>query len=258
VNRSRLLIDIAYRNFLWYSSRAGEARATSAGVGNKLLPSAFVALYPLHTHTYLENAMAPFIPVPNTVEAHLRGTLNGEPVENTLYFHKSGSWDITAMGILNAALALWYRTSIVGSMSEEYQYRESYMVDLTTADGLVHIDNTDAGMLGTVPSDASSNQAAFCVRFSTGRRGRSYRGRNYVPAVPESNVNEGRVLVAYADFIVDAYNILNSYDGLFGAQWVVVSRFALGLPREYGISTPVIGAGYSTLALASQRGRRPA
>jgi hypothetical protein len=202
--------------------------------------------------------MPSFIPVPNTIACHLRGTLNGEQVENTLYFHKAEAWSVVTMEAFSAALALWYRTAIVGQLSKEYMYRECMAADLTTADGLLTVDDTGAGLVGGNFSDASSNQAAFCVRFSTGRRGRSYRGRNYIPGIPEDAVSGGRISTALANLLTTSYDVLNGYDVLFGAQWVVVSRIADGVPRAYGISTQVVSASYSTLALASQRGRRPA
>jgi hypothetical protein len=201
--------------------------------------------------------MPSFIPVPNTVIAELRGTLNGENVENTLYFHRSDAWDVTSMGVLAAALGLWYRTGIVDNLSNEYQYRECYVADLTTASGLAVLNATGAGDDGGVGSEAGSNQNAFCVRFTTGRRGRSYRGRNYIPGVPESRVAGGRVSSVFADLMVAAYTILDGYGDLFGAEWSVVSRYADGAPRAFGISTPVIAASYSTLAVATIRGRRP-
>jgi hypothetical protein len=202
--------------------------------------------------------MAAFIPVPNTVEAHLRGTLNGVPVENTLYFHGSAAWSVTTMEVLAAALGLWYRTSIVAGISQEYLYRECAIGDLTVADGLQVIDNTGAGTHGGGTSPAASNQAAFCVKFSTGRRGRSYRGRNYVPAIQDAVVSGGKIESATANNLVAAYTILHGYADLFGAIWCVVSRYAAKAPRPFGISTPIVSASYTTLALASQRGRRPA
>lgn len=201
--------------------------------------------------------MPSFIPVPNTVIAELRGTLNGENVENTMYFHRADAWDVTSMGVLAAALNLWYREGIVAQISNEYTFREVFLADLTTASGLAVINATGAGTVGGRTADAGSNQNAFCVRFSTGRRGRSYRGRNYIPAIPEDVVNGGRIDAAYADYIIDLYAVLDGYGDLFGAEWSVVSRYADGLPRAYGISTPVIGASYSTLAVATIRGRRP-
>jgi hypothetical protein len=217
-------------------------------------------LYPicvLPSYAILENAMPSFIPVPNTVCAHLRGTLNGQQVENTLYFHSDGTWELSGMGALAAALGLWYRTTIVASISNEYQYRECRIEDLTASDGLVVTDSSGAGQVGGVTENASSNQAAFCVKFNTNRRGRSYRGRNYIPGIPEGQVAGGKISVGLAGYMIGFFGVLDGYSGLFGAEWSVVSRFADGAPRAYGISTPVVSASYTTLALASQRGRRP-
>jgi hypothetical protein len=198
-----------------------------------------------------------FIPVPNTAEVHIRGTLNGAQVENTLYFHRAAGWDAINIGLLASAVNTWFYVGIRSGLSNEYVFREVYAVDLTTAFGVTSTDATHAGTTGGESSEASSNQASFVVKFLTGFRGRSYRGRNYVAGIPESKVSASAVNTTFESFILSQYDGLKYDFGLLGYQWCVVSRYAAGAPRTYGISTEIISVAATTRVLGSQRGRRP-
>jgi hypothetical protein len=202
--------------------------------------------------------MALFIPVPDVAEAHIRGTLNGQPVENTLYFWKSGGWSITPLGLLATALREWFHGGILTDLSREYQFREVYVADLTSSEGATATDSTDAGTAGGIDSDTSSNQAAFVVKFNTALRGRSNRGRNYVCGVPENQVAGSKVNSTWANFVRNQYSSLAADFGILGFKWVAVSRYHNLEPRLEGTWNEIVVASYTTLAVRNQRRRQKA
>ena len=88
--------------------------------------------------------------------------------------------------------------------------------------------------------------------------GRSFRGRNYVVGVPQDQVVDiNHVQSSYAAAWIDTYSEL--LEGTFeeGQQWVIVSRFEDGSPRETGIASEVLTVTVVDDVIDSQRRRLP-
>lgn len=198
-----------------------------------------------------------FIPVPETAQFNIRCTLQGERVENTLYFRHAGGWSSEFLGITAELLADWYTTGPRSIMTSQLVLREVYAADLSSENGEVytHAVANDPGGPETVPP--LPNNVALCVSFRTGLRGRSYRGRNYVCGWTENVVNGNAVTAAAAATVQTAYNQLLNLGGSGQLQWVVVSRYADGQPRVTGVATPVLTAVIVDLIVDSQRRRLP-
>jgi len=151
----------------------------------------------------------PFIPVPETVEAEIRMSLDGQHIENTLYFTKIGGVTLAEAVALAGDLLIWWNTSYAVPLSSQLSLREVYMTDLETATGYTHTQPAPApAPVGDVDFESEPNSVALCVSFRTNLRGRSFRGRNYVSGLPGNGVLQNTVEPATVAGIVSAYEDL--------------------------------------------------
>jgi hypothetical protein len=201
-----------------------------------------------------ENAMT-FVPVPNTAQAELRWTVSDQLVENTLYFEHTGAILTADLVDLAGYLETWATTVFIGSMPSNVVWRECYVTDLTTQTAETYTSNLEVGDAGTQGA-AAPNNVTIAVSFRTAVRGRSGRGRNYVPAITAANVTANVVSSAFRNAIQSYY--LNMQTSLpAGWEWVVVSRYTNGAPRVTGQTYPVTAVVFSDSYVDSQRRRLP-
>lgn len=205
-----------------------------------------------------------FVPVLNTIECEIRMELHGQKIENTLYFKPvlpEGLGNTVALG---NAILVWWASTLAPNLSEDLILRELYMTDLTTAEsGTLTVPAPAPAPVGGRTSDSLPGNCALCVSFRTGMRGRSRRGRNYVPGLAELDVADSRVDATRADAIVAAYEALAT--AIAAEDWthVVVSRFsgvdAQGnpIPRAAGVTTEVTAYVIVDTVVDSQRRRLP-
>lgn len=198
-----------------------------------------------------------FIPVPNTVEAHIIQSLLGEIIENTLYFVWPEAVLASEVAQLAASVGTWFLTSQLPNLSEQLTYLRTETQDLTTEGAPAYTDATGVGTPGGVAHPSLPGGTAFCASFRTALGGRSFRGRNYVGGVDVTSQAGNQITSAAGDLMIAAYNALPAAVAadLPDAQWCVVSRYHLGAPRTSGVTTPVITAVATNYDLDSQRRR---
>lgn len=201
-----------------------------------------------------------FIAIPDTVQAELRFLLVGEPVEVTLYFRNLVEVSTGTMEALAADLNTWAVDALMDSLGAECVYQGCKLTDLTTSTSPVVEDTLGSPVAGGNVGSPLSNQDTFCIQFKTGLRGRSFRGRNYIPGLSVTMTTDpNHVADSWANLIVTAYELLMDAETLpVGWEWVVASRYADGAPRSPGIATPVTSVGYADLRLDKQERRLPA
>lgn len=206
----------------------------------------------------------PFIPVPETVEAEIRMSLDGQHIENTLYFTKIGGVTLAEAVALAGDLLIWWNTSYAVPLSSQLSLREVYMTDLETATGYTHTQPAPApAPVGDVDFESEPNSVALCVSFRTNLRGRSFRGRNYVSGLPGNGVLQNTVEPATVAGIVSAYEDLLGVASAAGVEWCVVSRFSgvdgdgKPIPRANGIATAITSVLAVDPTVDNQRRRLP-
>lgn len=206
------------------------------------------------------------VPVPGTVEVELVQGLDGEIIENTLYFHKTGGWSVPEMQGLAGDLVSWWDTEMQGAFTTGTALINVIVTDLTGPEGGKIEFTTGLPLAGSGNEESMPNNVAPAITFHTASRGRSFRGRNYISGIPASQCNGNRLLGAYGDFLTAAYNALLAVATANACEWVVVSRYSgtaivdgkkKAVPRVTGISTPILSASFKDLVVDSQRNRLP-
>lgn len=198
-----------------------------------------------------------FIPVENVAQFDIRYALDSQQVENTIYCERLAGWDATAL--LDAATII--RVNLVdvitALMTPLIVWRSILCTDLTAFDG-TQVEYFGTGEVpGTSTGSHMPNNVAWVVKFITETRGRSFRGRNYIPGLTGESIEDNLMSTESADTIVTAYQ--DTFDDLDAAAYipVVVSRYHLNAPRVAGVATPISSVTYTDLVVDSQRRRLP-
>jgi hypothetical protein len=197
----------------------------------------------------------PFQPCPGIAQVRLIGSVDRQETVNDLYFAiTGGSIDSSNLAVLTAAVAFWWQDTLIPVLSDDWTGVLVEAVDLTSQFGASASAATPAP--GGASGEANPNNVAMCVSFRTGLRGRSFRGRNYVPGIPGAVVTLNTLDAGFILSVLGAYNALVG-PGLFlaGWQWVVLSRRIAGSLRAEGVGTPVTAAISVTDSVRSMRTR---
>jgi len=94
---------------------------------------------------------------------------------------------------------------------------------------------------GAINSPTVAPQVAAVVTTRTQDRGRSFRGRNYVPGIPTSALSApGSLGSTAAAALLAAWGALSDVESLTSTVHVVDSHFSGGSARSSGVTTPII------------------
>lgn len=196
-----------------------------------------------------------FVPVPNTAMFELRYTLFDQQIENTLWFEEALPWNAGTIATQCEVLHDWVVSDLFPTLSVDLILREVFGTSMESDTAPTGSFVPAAPPAGDVPSNSEAGNVAFGITFRTGNRGRSFRGRNYVPGIPQNNRSGNQVVPTFATTIQTAYQQLTGLIPEMLGTWVVVSRFSGGVPRVTGVTTPVVQAAFHDLNLDSQRRR---
>jgi len=200
----------------------------------------------------------PFQPVAATCLAELVYSLDGQTIENTLYFRKDNAWDESELFTLANELDAWWTAQMAPLLSTDISLIRVVCTALHAETGPQSILSLSPAPAGAVPTNAVPNNSAFCLSFRTALIGRSFRGRNYVPGLPESVVTISRLAAGTATAIIEAYELLNTAASSLNAYHVVVSRTVNGVVQMPTALTNAVNAYVAVdLVMDSQRRRLP-
>lgn len=195
-----------------------------------------------------------FVEFPNTVQANLRSTMFGQNFENVLTFEKTtGAFTQAEVELMAEDLSTWVLAELVPEVVTDLTFTEWYIVDLSNQNGWV-VEYT-INEPGTIAVDPLPPQDAICISFLTNSRGRSFRGRTYLPGISKNSVDNGLVIAGVQTSLFGAYNSLNGYLASYDTIHVVPSRISNGVERTTGVTTPVTNYRVNP-AVATQRRRR--
>jgi len=198
-----------------------------------------------------------FIPTPNCVRTAVQGHVAADEANITLWFSGVAPADLAALEALGDQVADWAATELVPILSNGYECDSVYLLAQDSNTAPFTTRTTGLPATGGQNSAIQSPQTAPVVKFSTANRGRSGRGRNYVPGVPLSGLSAPGVISAgFEASLLAAYGALNGYVVIAGFTHVVVSHFHNKVALSVGLAQAVLAYSITDRALGTQRRRR--
>lgn len=199
-----------------------------------------------------------FVPVPNTVLVEVLMLMDTQKIENTFYFRQSSPIGEETLQLSATKTLAWVSAFYFPQLSNVVSLVGVKSTDLTTDTSPTYTAFPATAVVGGVAQPAVPSATAWAVQRLTASRGRSGRGRVFVPGIPvTSRVGQNGLAPTFATNIVNAMGELD--DSLFEDAFtaVVVSRVHNHLPRAVGLAQPITSWGYADLILDSQRRRGP-
>jgi hypothetical protein len=199
------------------------------------------------------NSMA-FQAAPAIVQTTIEGRVDGQLTVNDLFWFATGAITSSTIASLVNILASWVVGSYAPLLSRDWTASRIRGFDLSTPIGA----QNEIGVIATggVDVEAAPNNVAACVSIRTAQRGRSGRGRNFVPAIPNSIITLNTLDPAWMTDMLNAYNgLVGAGSFVAGYEWVVLSRVTGGVPRASGIGIPVTQAVFVGNSVRSMRSR---
>lgn len=197
-----------------------------------------------------------FIDVSDTVQAEFIYSYFGQVMENVLYFKNDTDLDVSSMTALGGVLRDWWDDWYSQQLNGLLQLNTIKLTDLTAVASPV-VEFTDGLPLnGKVTSgETLPTQIACCCTLITLSRGRSFRGRIYVPGIPDAAITNSTFTDTFiADMEGNLGQLMVALDDT-NFVWGVVSRYTGGAPRASGVFTQISGFRVNATA-ATQRRRR--
>lgn len=192
-----------------------------------------------------------------TALAELIFDLDGEVTENTLYFRKPNAYTVADLTDLATKLRTWWTSLMQSHIAEACSLTSIKCTSLDAQTGPQFTLTAGLPAVGAVPSNAVPNNSAFVVTFRTALIGRSFRGRNYIAGIPETQVDVSRLAPGEVTYFRDAYASIPSI--VTSAHlWVVVSRTVNGVIQQpTALTNPVTSVDAIDNVMDSQRRRLP-
>lgn len=199
----------------------------------------------------------PFVPTPNGIRVGVVYNQDGEATQNTMWYRDTTSGLIDLNTVAATFFAQWAGnvmpllhadTSLVFCIAQD-------MSSVSGANGSYFPPTVVPGSLGGV---AEANNVAFVVTIHTALRGRSYRGRIYIPGISAGILaSPNRVQDSWMSDIGNAVQTAYFTNAPTGLQPVVASFRNGGVARPAGVLTDVTFCFPTDNILDSMRRRLP-
>jgi len=197
-----------------------------------------------------------FIPATWIVEAAMKYILGGQEIRNIIHIdpHESPSTSLLtdAANLVND----WAIAELLPLLSQDLALYEVGTKDLSIETGAVSAAVNVPAEAGQVAADSLPNNVALVVTLPTLLTGRSYRGRFYIPGLPETQISNNTAGLLWAADLVDAFVSLIADLNAVGWDLVITSYFTGGAPRASAVST-IVSNVVLNLITDSQRRRLP-
>lgn len=200
----------------------------------------------------------PFIPFDKTAQLTAIYSQSGQIVENVYHFTGGAEWDTTSLGALGIAFENWETAHGSAIRNTNTALFKLLIVDLAVADSFLVVST--ATIDGTVASEPLPNNVSLAVKWTTNKRGRSFRGRTFHIGLCEAmrdSTDHNSINTGFETSLLFVYDALLTTAWPNGAVPVVASSRTGGAWRTTGVTTPIIAANLTDLVFDSQRRRLP-
>jgi len=196
-----------------------------------------------------------FIPALGILKVVQKMTWDGQEVRNIYHVDPNTGITPTVMALVTDLFWDWWDTSLQATLCSDLTLYEFEAIDMTTASSPSFPDiRTPA--VGDNAQDSVPNNVALCVSWLTGLRGRSFRGRTYIPGISDQSFTGSDVGSSNAAAYAGVFDDLLADLFVAGMDLVVASYFTGGAPRAAALVTPIIEVAVNRIA-DSQRRRLP-
>lgn len=198
-----------------------------------------------------------FVPIPSTVKVELLFSWDGQRCENVFHVRTPNTINELELDEIQGLFYLWYSTYLYGKQSNAVSSLGMVLSDASDqfgvkkeyAPGIVY-----QGGHSATPS--LPNNVTVSMKWNTGLRGRSYRGRTYHIGLCESMVTGNNLAGAEPAAFIGVYaQLISTLDGA-GKELVVASKFQGNAPRVTGVATTILTCTTDGV-IDSQRRRLP-
>ena len=182
----------------------------------------------------------PFIPFLDCAEVVIRGVNSATAAYVTFGAKYVSAPALSDLDALGAIVQAWIQSDLLPNVCNTYAAHDVLVTGLTSATDPSSSTAVTPPEDGQVVSTAVSNQDALVMTMNTALRGRSYRGRVYIPALPASaRVNGTLWTTAVIAVWNAAWGTLQSNMLTGGWTLSVLSRQNNNVRRTTGVATPV-------------------
>lgn len=182
-----------------------------------------------------------FQTVPDGVEVVFNGLQNGVPIVNVYNVQDTEIHDEARLEEIADTFKAWWDTFIAPAQSTSYVLQSIKATNLTSSAGPQIIRSYTTANQGTATGGEAAGNAAAVISWKTANIGRSFRGRTYIGALPESEIDSAQTITSAAQtqLLNAGVGLIDALDGI-GAKLAVLSRFAAGVLRVAGLLTEII------------------
>lgn len=197
-----------------------------------------------------------FVPFPNTVKVEMVFSQAGQIVQNVYHVRDTSFVTVGSLTTIAELFKGWWDVELQTLVSSKVTLNSIKVTSLETPTslGIEYVDGLPLAALGS--PNALPNNATVAIKWLTGVRGRSYRGRTYHIGLTTLQVAESTLNEVSQTALTDAYNELRTLAFDAGLPLVVASRISGGVPRETGEITFITGCSVNR-TVDSQRRRLP-
>lgn len=184
-----------------------------------------------------------FVPSPDTVQAELVFSYDGQVVQNVLHYTPSVALTDDLMTELADELITWFDTSLDVVVSDQLTLELVRVTDLTTQFSNGFDITGGLPLSGTLTGSSHTplpSNVALSITKQTFFRGRSRRGRVFHCGLTDGQVTFNNVTASALTAILGAWTALIDLSTT-GADWElqVLSRVENGVDRAQALLTPV-------------------
>jgi hypothetical protein len=198
-----------------------------------------------------------FVPFTRTIKIEPVFTYGSQICENVFHFILSFDPTPEAGETLAALVKDWWTNNMIDLVAPELILTKVKWSIMEAEDDPAGEDAGGLPVSGTGASPQLPNNVTCVVRWATGLRGRSHRGRTYHLGLMESQVQGNTLLPSVVSDLTIEYLKLKEFQVIGApATLAVASRIADGVERTQGVITPVTSV-FIDAIVDSQRRRLP-
>ena len=197
-----------------------------------------------------------FIPLPDTIEVAMRFLYQGEQAVNVYHVQPGVPITLSELEHWGSVFVSWWDGQIAPNVPSTVSLQTISLVDRSTQFGLGIDYSTGLPLPGGASIPALPNNVTIAIRWGTGLKGRSFRGRTFHIGIGETQVSGNILDPGSLAPLLGAYTQLIDTVDTEGGTLVVASRYQGGAPRTTGVLTPIIGVSIDP-TIDSMRKRLP-